>query len=154
MDKQTILDRVAAFLHAQGGPGRQHNGCFYRTCDGRKSALGSLIPDELYNEALEDREPADLPRYIFDALDAESDDEIAFLVGLETAHDTAARSSGADDAAFWSEWVGALENLVAGETISLAQVHALGPPQARDKQTRSPLAFSRLGKPPLIWPRS
>ena len=118
MDKQAILDRVIAFLHAQGGPGRQHNGCFYRTDDGRRSALGCLIPDEVYSDDLEDRDPADLPRRVFDALDAESDDEIAFLIALETAHDEAANES--DSAEFWSQWVKALERIARQHSLSLA----------------------------------
>jgi len=117
MDKQAILDRVIAFLHAQGGPGRQHNGCFYRTDDRRRSALGCLIPDEVYSDDLEDRDPADLPRRVFDALDAESEDEIAFLIALETAHDEAAKKL--DGAEFWSLWVKAVERIARQHSLSL-----------------------------------
>ncbi len=123
MDKQAILDRVIAFLHAQGAPGRQHNGCFYRTDDGRRSALGCLIPDAVYTDDLEDRDPADLPRRVFDALDAESDDEIAFLVALETAHDNAAKRSGG--AEFWPLWADALEGIAREHSLTLSAIGTL-----------------------------
>lgn len=123
MDKQATLDRVIAFLHAQGGPGRQHNGCFYRTDDGRRSALGCLIPDAVYTDDLEDRDPADLPRRVFDALDAESDDEIAFLIALETAHDEAARQL--DGAEFLSLWAKAVERIARQHSLTLSAIGTL-----------------------------
>ena len=86
MDRQSILDTVIARLNAQGAPGRQHNGIFYRTNDGRKTALGCLIPDDIYSDAIEDCDPHDLPSYIYDAIGAEDDDDIAFLAALEGTH--------------------------------------------------------------------
>ena len=126
MNKQAVLDRVITFMRAQGGPGRQHNGCFYRTNDGRKSALGCLIADKYYADDLEDRDPADLPRYVFDSLDAETDDEIAFLVAIETAHDDAAGAFPHDGAGFLKLWIEKLEGIAGEHALSLAAHKSLG----------------------------
>ncbi len=147
------MDHVIEFLHAQGGPGQQHNGCFYRTCDGRKSALGSLIPNDLYTDELEDCDPASLPRYIFDALDADSDEEIEFLVALEVAHDVAARRSRADGSPFWLEWTAEIQRIAGNYSVSLSRLRELGPPYVPKPVERPPIKFARLGKPALICPR-
>ncbi len=151
MDKQAVFDRVVALIHAQGGPGCQHNGCFYRTGDGRKSAIGCLIPDEIYSDALEDCDPSNLPRYVLDEMDAESADEIGFLAALEASHDSTARSSRDAGNDFWSEWTTALERIARDHSLSLTTLHALEPPAVPDEITRPPIKLARLGRPPLIW---
>ena len=138
------------FLHQQGGPGQQHNGCFYRTCDGRKSALGSLIPDDLYTDGLEDFDPADLPRYIFDALDADTDEDIAFLVAMEAAHNAAARNISEEGTLFWQEWTSEVEQIAKSYSISLDRLRALDTPHVSRPAPRPPIRLARLGKPALI----
>jgi hypothetical protein len=150
MNKQAVLDQVIAFIHAQGGPGQQHNGCFYRTSDGRKSAIGCLIPDEIYSGSLEDYDPSQLPRHVLDTLDADSDCEIEFLVLLESAHDLAAKTSWDEGKDFWSEWTTALQTVTSDYAVSLSLVVTLGPPKAQRTEIRPPIKLARLGKPPLI----
>ena len=125
MDLQATLNRTIKHLHAQGGAGQQHNGCFYKTMDGRKSALGCLIPDEYYYDSLEDRNPADLPRSLFDAIGADTDDEVAFLVAIENAHDTAARITRSTGECFWTAWAAALLPIASRHHLSLALLEDL-----------------------------
>lgn len=153
MDRQAILDTVIERLHAQGAPGRQANGIFYHTADGRKTALGCLIPDALYNDAIEDRDPDNLPLYIYDEIGAEGGDDIAFLADLEGTHNRAAAATVGDVAAFWPAWLGELGDFAAAHGLSLARAAALGAPTPPEKPEFDPLTVARLGRPPLIIPR-
>ena len=148
-----MLDRVIAALHAQGGPARQHNGCFYRTSDGRCSALGSLIGDDLYADDIEDCDPAHLPRIIYDWLGADRHDDIAFLVAIETAHDLAAWNSRYEPGSFWSELSSALQPITQRFAVSLAKLHDLSPPLVATPESRPQIKIARLGQPALIWQR-
>lgn len=143
MDRQAILETVIARLHAQGAPGRQANGTFYHTADGRKTALGCLIPDALYNDSLEDREPHELPPYIYDHIGAEDDADIAFLAGLEATHDRAAMATVGAVAAFWPAWLAALRPFAAAHGLSLARADALGAPTPLAKPEFDPLTVAR-----------
>lgn len=153
MNKQATLNQVIRFLHAQGGPGCQPNGCFYRTGDGRKSALGCLIPDDLYSDSLEDRDPADLPPYVFDALNVETDEDVEFLVELETAHEHAARVSRDADNQFWSAWTDVLKPIASKYALSLDLLDRLGAPNIQKTRDESPVVLARLGSRPLKWRR-
>lgn len=149
MDRQAILDTVIARLHAQGAPGRQANGIFYHTADGRKTALGCLIPDALYNDALEDREPHELPPYIYDHIGAEDDADIAFLVDLEGTHNRAAAATTGDVAAFWPAWLTEIRPFAATQGLSLARAQALGAPTPPEKPEFDPLTVAWLARTAL-----
>ena len=59
MNRQQILDTVVAHLLKQGRKAIEYSKlaggrvCQYRTKDGKKCAIGCLIPDEYYHEAME-----------------------------------------------------------------------------------------------------
>lgn len=55
MNNQEVFDKVVEHLVAQGQPAREGFKCFYRGPNGTKCAVGCLIPDELYDEAMEGR---------------------------------------------------------------------------------------------------
>ncbi len=121
MDQQLVFDAIVRFIRLQGGPSRQKSGCFYRSADGRKSVIGCLLPDALYADYLEDRDPEDLPPFVFDALGAETEDDIGFLVELEEAHDTAARAAGDHPEEFWLHWTKALKRIAARHSLTLIE---------------------------------
>lgn len=51
--KETIVRLVAQNIIDQGGFAMQNGGCKYRAADGKKCAIGGLIPDEMYNSNME-----------------------------------------------------------------------------------------------------
>lgn len=58
MTPQEIFDTVSDHLFAQGAPSRQENEeggitCAYRGNDGRKCAIGVLIPDNIYDPVMD-----------------------------------------------------------------------------------------------------
>lgn len=54
MTKQETFDRVVQHLRQQAAKAEDSNGgCMYRTPDGKRCAVGALIPDELYRPAFE-----------------------------------------------------------------------------------------------------
>lgn len=55
MTPQEIFDTVATHLFTQGKRAMDPNTdrCAYRTPDGKKCAIGCLIPDELYDQGME-----------------------------------------------------------------------------------------------------
>lgn len=62
-NSQEVYDTVVQHLYAQGGKSygdfpddagaKGSSGCLYRSPDGRKCAVGALIPDDIYEEAME-----------------------------------------------------------------------------------------------------
>ena len=58
-DAQQIFNKVARHLFEQGSPAKYTNSedeehCMYRAPDGRKCAVGCLLPDGLYQQDMED----------------------------------------------------------------------------------------------------
>jgi len=53
MDKQAIFDQVKHHLLAQNALALDDDDCVYRAPDGRRCAIGALIPDDLYHEEME-----------------------------------------------------------------------------------------------------
>lgn len=97
MDKQAVFDKVWHAITQQGCaarlpvPGTGNTRCVYLTDDGRKCAVGHLIPDghpgqrhlgTVYELLLDHRDLRDLIE-----VDERSDRE--FLCRLQTAHDSA-----------------------------------------------------------------
>jgi hypothetical protein len=94
LTRQEILDKVVEHFRAQGGPAvtKRHT-CAYRAEDGKKCAVGVLIPDSFYTPAMEGRTAQTLARIFPDALraagvDPERDSD--FLTSLQMVHDNAA----------------------------------------------------------------
>lgn len=55
MTNQEIFNRVAKHLITQDAKAQNPEGhCFYRMEDGRKCSVGCLIPDDKYNQKMED----------------------------------------------------------------------------------------------------
>lgn len=52
MNKQEVFDKIATHLLTQNSAAYDW-GCKYRTNDGRKCAIGCLIPDHLYDSNIE-----------------------------------------------------------------------------------------------------
>lgn len=56
MNSQEIFDASVGFIIKQGRPSMDDNGsCKYRGCNGERCAVGALIPDALYDPAMEGR---------------------------------------------------------------------------------------------------
>lgn len=54
MNAQEIFDKVVSHLREQGGPAKDEDGkCWFRTPNGKKCAVGCLIPDEAYKTIME-----------------------------------------------------------------------------------------------------
>lgn len=55
MTRQEMYSKAKAVINAQGGPSINFDTgqCMYRGPDGRKCAVGALIPDEEYSPAIE-----------------------------------------------------------------------------------------------------
>ena len=90
MTRQEIFDKVVAHFAVQRAPAVDDEGaCLYRTDDGRKCAVGALIPDDAYDPKCEstpiDRLFRDLPGMMEAAgLRSENAD---FLEDIQLIHD-------------------------------------------------------------------
>lgn len=92
MTRQEMFDKVVAHFAVQRALAiDDHGNCRYRTGDGRKCAVGALIPDDAYTPYCESLSAEDLfvvrPE-MMRAAGITSDDS-GFLVSLQSAHDTA-----------------------------------------------------------------
>lgn len=91
MDRQAVYDYVKAHLLKQNREARGPNGvCAYRDAEGRKCAIGALIPDWAYKAEIEG-EPVELiawkhPEFSF-VLGVESEKDTYFLGALQRVHD-------------------------------------------------------------------
>lgn len=95
MDRQRIYETVRAHLAVQGRRAViiKEDGkpvCAYRTPEGRKCAIGCLIPDELYDADMESRGAVSVlklfPKVAQHLGVADHKDE-GFLLALQCAHD-------------------------------------------------------------------
>lgn len=89
MTNQEAFDKVKAHLLLQNSRALYKNrGCCYKDQNGKKCAVGCLIPDELYEDRFEGSGVIELLRKstnlraLFDGLDA------IFLMDLQLVHDT------------------------------------------------------------------
>lgn len=91
MTPQEIYNTVVSHLLAQGEPARivDNTGaqCMYRTPDGKKCAIGVLIPDADYDPAMEGLPVLQLLDLAIDSL-APYREHVGLLQGLQRAHDT------------------------------------------------------------------
>jgi hypothetical protein len=95
MTEQEILNTVAAAIHNQAAPGYEHGSCVYRTVEGKRCAIGWLLPDDLLGQedsVLEIRLPDELVPHR------------AFLSALQSAHDVAAVRNPDDEAGFLADF--------------------------------------------------
>jgi hypothetical protein len=103
-----MLDRQKAFntayhgLAAQGfEQSRTAAGCAYRAHDGKRCALGYLIPDSIYHPKFEGLGPCKLPQEFFDYIGAQKSEDSQinvakwmptldeyFLIRLQAVHDS------------------------------------------------------------------
>jgi hypothetical protein len=92
MDNQTAFDIAYKGIIAQGGPSVMLKGgetaCLYRGENGRKCAIGHLIPDEMYTSDM-DGEYSSLECAI---QDSEIVIDFEFALDLQTVHDSLSRS--------------------------------------------------------------
>lgn len=88
MTPQEIFDKVATHLFAQGEMAMDPNTdtCRYRTQDGKKCAIGCLIPDELYDQRMEGCSVSGLVGAKF-LLPSFFNENIHFLDNLQRVHD-------------------------------------------------------------------
>jgi hypothetical protein len=89
MTNQEIFDFVVRALLKQGRPAYDGNQCRYRTSDGRKCAIGHLIPDEKYTPAMESYSPT--REVVYKGLPFEASGILqVFLKDLQFTHDSPA----------------------------------------------------------------
>lgn len=53
LSTQEIFDKIIVHLSEQKVPARNENDCVYRTLDGRRCAVGGLIPEDKYDPIIE-----------------------------------------------------------------------------------------------------
>jgi hypothetical protein len=93
---QGLFDTVTRHLFAQGRPALQNdphmrrsaNGCMYRGPNGTKCAAGVLIPDDLYDDDMENRPASTFMILQAIGISAGSDEQIGLLGELQRVHDT------------------------------------------------------------------
>lgn len=88
MTKQEIFNTVATHLFTQGVRASSPDGdfCFYRAPDGKKCAVGCLIPDELYKPDMEHTPLNDIIEFT-EGMDPALLIERALVFSLRTVHD-------------------------------------------------------------------
>lgn len=113
METQEIFDRVKAHLLAQGERSvtvrKSVSICAYRGADGRKCAIGVLIPDDRYSAAIETLAASDSAIMALIGLTPTDTDQAELLDALQHIHDDILPSL----------WEGALR--------SIARSHGLKP---------------------------
>ena len=95
MTRQEIFDKVVAHFAVQREAAAEYGVCMYRTPDGRKCAIGALIPDEVYSRSLENKFVRTLLLEFPDIMRASglSDGDVCFLFALQDVHDSIASSN-------------------------------------------------------------
>jgi hypothetical protein len=89
MTKQEIFDKVVKHFSIQRTGAYGDGACWYRTSDGRKCAVGALIPDEVYNPDCEEAPVGTLFAHypaMMQASGLRSEDQ-DLLSALQVAHD-------------------------------------------------------------------
>jgi hypothetical protein len=90
MTRQEIFDKVVAHFAVQREAAVEDGVRMYRTPDGRKCAIGALIPDEMYSPCFEDKPVRALLREFPEIMMASglSECSAGFLFALQDAHDS------------------------------------------------------------------
>lgn len=94
MTRQEIFDKVVAHFAVQREAAAKYEGCMYRTPDGRKCAVGALVPDEAYDPSCEGDGVSTLFREYPDMMRVSglTRRHEVLLIDLQRAHDSAAES--------------------------------------------------------------
>ena len=94
MNRQEVFNTVKEHLLRQGTRSIWHyssSTCLYRGPEGRKCAIGCLIPDEYYQPSMEgiaiDSFRGEFD-YVLSYLGVNCDDDIEFLQDLQNVHDS------------------------------------------------------------------
>ena len=96
MTRQEIFDKVVAHFAVQREAAAEYGMCMYRTPDGRKCAIGALIPDEVYSRRrCEGKSVGGLLLEFPDIMRASglSEGDLCFLFALQDVHDNCAASN-------------------------------------------------------------
>lgn len=115
MDRQKTFDTVATHLITQGAQAMETEECRYRTSDGKRCAVGCLIPDELYSPKFEGKNAwamLDMDQKLRAHIGIETNADYDFLGELQRIHD------------------GNLPDAWAGLLRFLASLHSLAIPTA------------------------
>lgn len=103
--RQELFDTAIGGLRSQGGPSIKiregasvSHACLYRNADGRKCAIGWLIPDDKYHKDMEFTYFAHIIDVIGPGLQAER----PFLDDLQSVHDAPFRDHDKPDDAQWT----------------------------------------------------
>jgi hypothetical protein len=98
MDKQKIaLEIVQHMAQQKTAAITPNDGCMYRTQDGKKCAIGGIIPDDLYSEEMEGKLIrgilvgfTELAQYFKNkyGIDKEQEEHILLLNEFQSIHDT------------------------------------------------------------------
>ena len=91
MTRQEIFEKVVAHFAVQRAASIEYKACMYRTYDGRKCAVGALIPDDAYTPDCESTSVYVLFRAFPDMMQAAGlrREDADFLRDLQCAHDNA-----------------------------------------------------------------
>jgi hypothetical protein len=97
LNKQEAFDKAVRGIILQGGPSIAGVDCLYRGPDGRKCAIGHLIPDDVYDPEMEGRgitttATTSRIRKFLVSQGWDSVEDIYFLLGLQEIHDNASMS--------------------------------------------------------------
>ena len=88
---QELFDIIVAHLRAQGSKALNGNECCYRTPDGKKCAIGCLIPDSIYSNRMECKDFLTISRLGFFENCLDLKEEIRantdLLGGMQIIHD-------------------------------------------------------------------
>lgn len=85
---QEALDMVTTHLLRQGAKAiSEHGKCSYRTSDGKKCAVGALIPDEMYDPAFDTNDTGVRALRLF-GKPLFADELFPLLMNLQHLHDT------------------------------------------------------------------
>ena len=100
MTHQEIFDFVWTKLYEQGEQSTDDFRCKYRTLDGLKCAVGHLIPDDLYEEAMEGHSVITINKNYSLPSEVFNPNNICLLQDLQFAHDFAGTTDFRENLAF------------------------------------------------------
>jgi hypothetical protein len=121
---QQVFDFVAGKLLAQGQGAMVRGNCVYRCEDGRKCAVGHLIPDALYSDRMEGN---NVDSVYFPAIRADSA-KLSLMQCLQQAHDWAADAGRTDDSQdeFLTLFKNRMRSIAAGRSLSAEVLEGVG----------------------------
>ena len=122
MTEQELFDRVAVHLLTQRATARSTTNpgaCLYHAPDGKKCAIGVLIPDELYDFRFENRTVDALPVDVLEKLGLVG--KIGLALALQNVHDQCDVDN----------WVAYLDVVAEDHDLSPAVLTPFAPTSAR-----------------------